>query len=155
MASRSLCDLCTFSLSLFLPILSDGTAGSVESWSWWRATGWLGKASPCHENWGNESNSLSSVKVEVWLTDKPNSCSGDVLWYIGTWVLLKYKGFMLVKGVQKHACINERKYLKKFSWYLQNIFSSICQTDWHFRYSYGFLFFNGRSIRYSWSPKCH
>lgn len=135
MASCSLCDLCTFGLSLFLPILSSGTVGSVESWSWWRGTGWLGKASSCHGNRGNEpdSSAVSHVKAACdppqALAEKPNSCSGNTLRYFGTWVLLKYKGLMFVKGVQKQVCINERKSLKKFSWYLQNIFSSVCQTD--------------------------
>lgn len=87
---------------------------------------------------------------ELWLTNQ--TCSGNMLRYFGTWVLLKYKGLMFVKAVQKQVCINERKSLKKISWYLQNIFISVCQTDWHFRYSYGLLFLSGRSIRYSWSP---
>lgn len=113
-------------------------AGAVES------SGWLGKAFPCHASRGKEDSPVLQGAVwsqhgtlpEVWLTDRPNSCSGDTLLYFGTWVLLKYKGLMFAKGEKKHVCINERKSRKKFSWYLGNIFSSICQIDWHFRHSY-------------------
>lgn len=117
MASCSLYDLCTFGLSLFLPILSGGTAGSVESWSWWRAAGWLGKVSTCQENRGNESNSSAASHVKP-ACDPPQGLadrkSKFLLWGYAAvrWDLLNYKGLMFVKGVQKHVCINERKSLK-------------------------------------------
>lgn len=63
------------------------------------------------------------------LADRPNSCSGDTLQDMRAWVLVKYKGLMFVKGVEKHVCTNERKSQKISSWYLLNIFGSICQTD--------------------------